>query len=128
MSHLNAAFYCFTPLEDRSSLKREWLARLGALGVKGTIILAPEGLNGFLAGAPESLREALAYLRGIPSLASLHAKESVSDFIPFKKLCIKLKREIVTFRQGSLEKHAPQAPRLAPEELRRWYEIGRAHV
>ncbi len=128
MSQLNAAFYCFAPLEDPPSLKREWHGKLMELGVKGTIILAPEGINGFLAGAAQSIREALSLLRSSPALGDLSVKESVSSEIPFQKLCIKLKKEIVTFRVPALSPPRAPSPRMAPEELARWYEEGRDFI
>ncbi len=122
MSQLNAAFYHFTPLHDLPALKQRWQPRFSALGLKGTIILAPEGINGFLAGPPAALEAALKDLRSLPGLEELRAKESRSPAAPFRKLCIKLKKEIVTFRQGA---PGGTAPRLAPERLAQWLDEGR---
>jgi UPF0176 protein len=123
--HLNAAFYCFAPVENPEALRADLRDGLRPLGVKGTVIVAPEGMNGFLAGPREALRSALAFLRSLPSFEGLHAKESESGEVPFAKLCIKRKAEIVTFRQD-----APRAAsrRLAPAELRAWLDEGRDFV
>jgi UPF0176 protein len=124
-NQLNAAFYCFAPMENLSSLREEWRPRLESLGVKGTIILAPEGVNGFLAGTASALRDALGLIRSLPALAGLQAKESRSSEVPFAKLCIKLKKEIVTFR---VPVAATNAARIAPGELASWYREGRDFV
>ena len=125
---LNAAFYCFSPLagDQLLRLREDWLPRLKALDLKGTVILAPEGVNGFLAGAEGAVREALEYFRSLPALRSLTAKESRSAGVPYRKLSIKLKKEIVTFRVEGLR--PTEAPRLSPAELARWYEEGRDFV
>lgn len=125
MSQLNAAFYCFAPLEDLPSLKRDWSASLRKLGVKGTVILAPEGVNGFLAGTAQAIRDALLLFRSHPGLGSLQAKESVSETVPFQRLFVKLKKEIVTFRVPELSPPAKPSARIAPEELAAWYDQGR---
>jgi UPF0176 protein len=124
-TQLNAAFYCFTPLENLAALRREWLTRLRAHGLKGTVILAPEGVNGFLAGPPAALQSALMDLRSLPAFAGLRVKESLSATTPFAKLLVKLKKEIVTFRQGSSE---TKSPHLAPEVLAKWLDEGREVV
>ncbi len=129
MNQLNAAFYCFAPLENLPSIREQWRPRLESLGVKGTIILAPEGVNGFLAGASSALNEALSLIRRVPALAALEAKESPSAEVPFEKLCIKLKNEIVTFRVPEASPlQAQPAPRISAEELHSWYEEKRDFV
>lgn len=128
MSQLNAAFYCFSPVprESLPNLRASWSRSLRELGVKGTVILAPEGINGFLAGAEKAVRDALAVIRSLPAFSSLQAKESRSADIPFGKLSIKLKKEIVTFRVEGVP--ATEAPRISPAELSAWYEEGRDFV
>ncbi len=128
MSQLNAAFYAFTALSGLPQLRERWLHDLKRLDVKGTIILAPEGVNGFLAGTENSLRDALTLLRREPGLEGLRAKESVSRAVPFRKLCIKLKKEIVTFRVPEFSPPRRASKRLAPTELADWYREGREFV
>lgn len=123
MSQLNAAFYCFAPLADLPRLREQWRPALEALGVKGTIILAPEGVNGFLAGSRSALEQALTLIREQPPLSCLEAKISESEQVPFDRLLLKLKPEIVTFRvPGSSPHEAPPAPRIQAEELAAWIE------
>ena len=128
MPQLNAAFYCFSPLpqETLPELRAHWSRHLRGLGVKGTVILAPEGVNGFLAGAESSVREAISFFRSLPALSGLSAKESRSSEVPFQKLSIKLKKEIVTFRVEGVQPTA--AARISPSELAAWYDEGREFV
>ena len=66
-----------------------------AQGVRGSILLAAEGINGTIAGSRQAVDAVLAYLRQVPALASLTHKESEADFMPFPRLKVRLKQEIV---------------------------------
>ncbi len=90
-----AALYRFVALEDYRELREPLLDRCQALGVKGTLLLASEGINGTVAGSREGIDQLLAYLREDPRLAGLEHKESFDDAMPFHRMKVKLKREIV---------------------------------
>jgi UPF0176 protein len=121
MSILNASFYCFHPLENPSGAAESLRGTLPN-SLKGTVILAKEGINGFLAGSPEDLRGGLKTLKEALQLPDLWAKESYSESVPFQKLCFKVKEEIVTFRVPDFSPEKSPAPYLQPEELAAWYE------
>lgn len=92
-----AAFYHFARLPDPAS-RRQPLARLACeRGVKGSILLAPEGVNGTISGPPEAVAAVLDHIRGWPGFAGLGAQESHAAAQPFGRLKVKLKREIVSF-------------------------------
>lgn len=91
-----AALYRFVTLEDYQALREPLLDRCLALGVKGTLLLASEGINGTVAGSREGVDALLAYLRADPRLAGLEHKESYEAQMPFHRMKVKLKREIVT--------------------------------
>lgn len=93
---LVAALYKFVRLEDYSAMREPLRALCEAQGVKGTLLLAREGINGTIAGEPVALRAVLAQLRADPRLADLEHKESTALEMPFYRLKVKLKREIVT--------------------------------
>jgi UPF0176 protein len=98
-----AAFYRFADLPDFVGF-RDRLVALGAEGVvKGTILLAPEGVNGTIAGAKEDVEAFLELLRSDPRLAELEAKWSTSEADPFLRLKVRLKKEIVTLRVGDVD-------------------------
>ena len=93
---LTAALYKFVALEDCAALKPPLLELCESLGVKGTLLLAAEGINGTIAGAPENVHAVLAFLRRDARFADLVHKESYGDKMPFYRMKVRLKREIVT--------------------------------
>lgn len=94
---INLSCYKFAPLDDLEGRKAQLLALCLEQKVKGTILLAPEGINFFIAGTPEQLDHVLKALRGIPSLADIQPKESPSGDQPFKRMLVKIKKEIIAF-------------------------------
>jgi predicted sulfurtransferase len=125
MSILNVAFYRFAKLENLAKTRETLLAEAEALELKGTILLSPEGLNGFLAGKEASIESFLARLQKIPGLEDLIVKRSWTEQIPFEFLLIKLKKEIIAFGVDGVEPEKFTAPRLEPQELKRWLDEGR---
>lgn len=121
---LNVATYRFVGIDDADVLKATLLPKAQALGIKGTILLAPEGINLFLAGAETAVRSFLAMLDDDPRFADLDIKESWSDVVPFKRIKIKLKQEIVTFRQEGVDPVNAPAPFITPAELKRRLDAG----
>jgi len=93
---LTAALYKFVALPDFAELKAPLLACCEANGVKGTLLLAEEGINGTIAGSPDGVRAVLAFLRQDLRFADLVHKESYSAKPPFYRMKVRLKREIVT--------------------------------
>jgi UPF0176 protein len=91
-----AAFYKFVELREFAQLKAPLVAFCEEQGVKGTILLAEEGVNGTIAGTPDKVRAVLAYLRRDSRLADLTHKESPASEQPFYRMKVRLKREIVT--------------------------------
>ncbi|MGB3288171.1 MAG: rhodanese-related sulfurtransferase [Burkholderiaceae bacterium] len=93
---LIAALYKFVELSDYQRLQQPLFEFCEAHHVKGTLLLAEEGINGTIAGSPEGIGAVLAYLRADPRLAGLEHKESWAEAMPFYRMKVKLKREIVT--------------------------------
>lgn len=96
MTFLTAALYKFVRLPDFAALQAPLLACCEANGVKGTLLLASEGINGTIAGLPEGVHAVLAWLRADPRLAALEHKEAWAEHLPFYRMKVRLKREIVT--------------------------------
>ena len=94
--YLTAAFYQFVELPDCAALQAPLLARCEALRIKGLILLAQEGINGTVAGAPADIAALLEFLRADPRLSNLEHKESWSGQPPFRRMRVRVKREIVT--------------------------------
>ena len=91
-----AALYHFVPLPDFEDLQAPLRASCVDAGVMGTLLLAPEGINGTLAGSRAGIDTVLTRLRADPRFRALDEKRSYADDNPFPRLRIKLKREIVT--------------------------------
>ncbi|SLN33165.1 oxygen-dependent tRNA uridine(34) hydroxylase TrhO [Roseisalinus antarcticus] len=103
MSFVVAALYRFTRFADPEALQ-EPLAEAGrAAGVKGTLLLAPEGINGTIAGTRGGIDMMLAHLRRLPGCADLAWKESPARDMPFGRFKVRLKREIVTMGQPDVD-------------------------
>jgi len=96
MSWVVAAFYKFVPLLDYVQLRPVLLEYCQAQNLKGTILLAEEGINGTIAGSPSAIEAVITWLKSDPRLADLNHKESMAEAPPFERLKVKLKREIVT--------------------------------
>ncbi len=123
---LNIAAYLFTTIDDADALAARLRERAEADGLRGSMLVTPEGLNLFLAAAEAPLREFLGWLRADPRFAALHAKESWSAALPFKRLRVKRKAEIITFRRNQsppLEAGA-RAPTVDAASLARWIAQG----
>ena len=93
---LTTALYKFVELPDFTALQPPLLACCEAHGVKGTLLLAPEGINGTIAGPEAGVRAVLAWLRSDVRLAALEHKASWTDVQPFYRMKVRLKKEIVT--------------------------------
>lgn len=93
---LTAALYKFVPLPDFAALQAPLQAFCEAHDVRGTLLLAEEGINGTIAGPAEGVHAVLAHLRSDPRLADLAHKASWSQKLPFYRMKVRLKREIVT--------------------------------
>jgi UPF0176 protein len=96
MAFVVATFYKFVSLPDYAARQHPLLALCQAQGLKGTILLAAEGINGTIAGTPGAIATVLDELRQDPRLADLEAKLSTTDALPFDRLKVRLKSEIVT--------------------------------
>ncbi|MBG1232005.1 rhodanese-related sulfurtransferase [Aestuariivirga litoralis] len=91
-----AAFYRFAPLPDFRALQPPLLDALKALGICGSVLLAEEGINGTIAGLPEEIDQALGAIAKITAISSLEPKFSFAGDKPFRRMKVRLKKEIVT--------------------------------
>lgn len=123
---VNLSAYKFTPLSALPELRVRLLELTKELGLKGTILLSPEGINLFVAGPRVATDALITELRAHPSFADLTPKESLSAEQPFNRMLVKIKREIIAFGVEGIDPAAQPALKLPPLELKRWLDEGRA--
>lgn len=127
MTHyLNISGYKFIPLEKIATLRVDLHKVALEHGIKGTILLSHEGININLAGLPESIYSYVAFLHQDHRFSDIKFKESATDFIPFSKMMIKLKKEIISMGVSDVQPPSEPENTLSPKELRRWYDEGKA--
>ncbi|MCB2029269.1 MAG: rhodanese-related sulfurtransferase [Burkholderiaceae bacterium] len=113
--YLTAALYKFVELPDYAGWQAPLLALCREHGVKGTLLLAAEGINGTIAGLPQGVRAVLQWLRSDARMADLEHKESWADTPPFHRMKVRLKAEIVTMHVPGL-RPAAMAGRYVPPQ------------
>ncbi len=116
MTYKIAAFYLFTPLPDYGALQGPLHDKLKTAGVRGTVLLAEEGINGTIATKAANMETALSALRALPGCETLHAKFSESEKAPFLRLKVRLKKEIVTLGIPGIDPTASVGTYVAPED------------
>lgn len=121
---LNLAAYRFWPVADPQATRDALDAAGRALGVKGTILVTPEGLNAFLAAAETPCRTMLDRLRAVPGFETLQAKESRSATVPFKRFKVKVKKEIIRMDHPTIRPADRRAPAVDAKTLARWLDEG----
>ena len=122
---LNAAAYRFAELTSLPELRERLKGECRALGLKGSILLSPEGINLFIAGERDSVESLLGTIRTIPGLEHLEAKFSESGEQPFNRMLVKIKQEIIAFGVEGINPARHTSPRLPAKELKRWLDEGR---
>lgn len=111
-----AAFYRFAPLPDPAALRASLLGVARDAGVRGTVLLAPEGVNGTVAGERDGVERVLGAIREVPGFNGLQAKLSEAPAMPFQRLKVRLKREIVTMGVPLSDPAAARGAYVAPQD------------
>ena len=123
-SILNIAAYRFVSLNDAAAWRESIRSQGQALQLKGTVLLAGEGINLVVAGAETAVREFMAWLRRDGPFADLEFKESLSAAVPFKRWNVKLKAEIIRMNHPAVQPQARRAPAVDAATLARWLSSG----
>ena len=121
---LNISAYLFTELKDTAALREACHGQASALSLKGTVLIAEEGINLFLAGPPQAVRDFVSWLHLDPRLVAISPKESWSDTQPFRKLLVKVKNEIIRMNHPAIQPQTGLAPAVAAATLKRWLDDG----
>ncbi len=101
-----AALYRFTRIEDCAGLRTKLDRLCNEGGIRGTLLLAPEGINGTIAGEPDRIAQVLDHIRALPDCAALDVKLSTATAMPFERMKVRVKAEIVTMGEPEIDPRA----------------------
>lgn len=124
LSILNVAAYKFVPLDQLGERRRE-LRDFCRHRLRGTILLSEEGINLFVAGKDESVEALLTKLQDDPAIGELDIKRSRSADVPFRRMLVKVKREIIAFDVPSVDPIKSTSPKIPARQLKEWLDEGR---
>ena len=133
-----SAFYHFTRFDDSKALQGPMLSLCEHEGIKGTILIAAEGINGTVAGPSQGIVRLWEHITALPGCENLEHKESTAQSMPFKRMKVRLKKEIVTMGQPNVDPRAKtghyvealdwnvliSSPDVAVIDTRNDYEVG----
>lgn len=122
---VNIAAYRFVRLHDLPAWRERLRTLCERLSLKGTILLSPEGINLFLAGGRDDVVQFLDQLRAHEAFADIEVKESFSQTQPFRRLLVKIKREIISLGLTGIDPRTHTSPKLPPRVLQSWLDEGR---
>ena len=111
-----SAFYHFAPLDDFAAMREPLLRVAQEAGIRGSILLAGEGVNGTIAGPQAGVERVLAHLRADPRISALVEKASFAERMPFGRLKVRLKKEIVSLGVAGIDPRKAVGTYVAPEE------------
>ena len=117
--YTSIAAYHFVAIDDADELAARIRAKAESLQLLGTVLVAAEGLNLFLAGDADAIDEFVAHLRGDARFADIRVKTSHSATAPFARLKVKVKPEIISFRRDGASLLRGRAPAVMPADLAR---------
>ena len=105
MKYVVIAFYKFFPIEEPLVLKDAFQRKCKTSGIVGSIIISPEGINGTVSGQKDGVRSLIEFLQEIPNCSDIEVKVSYSDFSPFLRMKVKIRKEIVTIGLDKVKPH-----------------------
>ena len=120
----NIAGYRFIDLHDRDELRDPFMNRCTDLGLKGTILLSPNGINFFLAGSEESVSEFIQYLESDRRFSGIPIKFSRTDYQPFRRMLVKRKNEIISLGDSEIKPSEFTGPYIKPIEFKHLMDTG----
>lgn len=118
------AAYRFVELKDCDTLRQQLLSRAQDLQLKGTVLLAPEGINFNLAGNTANMQRWLELLTQDGRFQGMELKQHTASQVPFKRLLVKVKREIIRMNEEGVRPQAGRAPAVNAATLARWLSAG----
>lgn len=122
---LNVSAYKFISLDLLPLLQADLLEALRSCGVLGTILLADEGINIALAGTEPAVEQSISWFVRDERFSDITFKRSYSNLLPFSKLKVRIRHEIISFGQAGIDPERQPAPHISAGELKRWLDEGR---
>jgi len=122
---INVSGYRFVNLDNLEALRDKMRADFADIGLKGTVLLAKEGINAALVGTDDQIIALQAWFNQDPHFKELWLKQSASGIIPFSKLKIRIRPEIITFQPDATQPVSPAdnpAPAMQPTQLKAWLD------
>ena len=111
-----AALYQFAPFDNTAAMQGPLQSACDEAGIRGTILLASEGINGTIAGSDNAIASVLGHIRALPGCADLEVKYSTAPSMPFNRMKVRLKREIVTMGEPDIDPRASVGRYVAPQD------------
>lgn len=111
-----AALYHFTAMDDLPAIREGLIALCEEQAIRGTLLLAREGINGTIAGSDDAIDRVIAHVRALPGCAGIEVKYSRAAALPFKRMKVRLKKEIVTMGQPDIDPLEDVGHYLDPQE------------
>ena len=111
-----AALYRFTALADPEAVRKPLAQLCGQLGIRGTLLIAREGINGTIAGSDDAIAQVLTHIRQLPDCSDLDVKLSRAATLPFNRMKVRLKREIVTMGEPDIDPLTDVGHYVSPED------------
>ncbi|SVD76799.1 uncharacterized protein METZ01_LOCUS429653, partial [marine metagenome] len=121
---VNIAGYRFVDLPDRDELRQPMLDNCIEAGLKGTVLLSPNGINFFLAGSKEATDAFLSHLESDERLAGIPIKVSNTDYQPFRRMLVKRKQEIISLGRDDIRPAEFTGPHISPTEFKQMLDEG----
>lgn len=125
VEYVNIAGYKFVDLHDRDELRQPFRDICSKLNLKGTILLSHEGINFFLAGTQSDIDEYVEFLESDNRFTEITLKISYSDRQPFRRMLVRLKKEIISLGIPEIEPGKYTAPEIEPLELKQRLDEGK---
>ena len=122
---VNIAGYRFIDLPDRDTMRAPLLEHCLELGLKGTVLLSPNGINFFLAGTQRSIDEYIAYLEKDERFQDIPLHISYSEYQPFKRMLVRLKNEIISLGMDEIRPAERAGQYIEPQEFKKWLDEGK---
>lgn len=125
MRILNIASYKFITLTALPVLRETFIELCAVLSLKGTILLSEEGINLALSGSEQQITTFKDFLKKDPRFSDMTFRESFSETISFKRMKVKIKKEIITMKRDEVQPVSGRAPHVTPQELKQWLDENR---